>query len=154
IDELTDPVGPQIDASLLRLKLDHVDAFVFHGLSTLEGWRSIAAPGGGMEQLQKCVQAGKVRFRGISSHDPDTLRLAILSGLCDIVMFGLGPYIHPRYVLEILPLAKKMNVGTVCFKTFGAGKLVGDTTGYNQPLQGRPRGKVSSGGTDAQQGPL
>jgi hypothetical protein len=39
-------------------------------------------------------------------------------------------------------------VGTVCFKTFGAGKLLGDTAGYNQPLQLRPRGKLSSGGVD------
>jgi hypothetical protein len=36
----------------------------------------------------------------------------------------------------------------VCFKTFGAGKLLGDTAGYNQPLKARPRGKVSSGGSD------
>ncbi|HNQ88074.1 MAG TPA: hypothetical protein PKM73_05625 [Verrucomicrobiota bacterium] len=47
---------------------------------------------------------------------------------------------------EILPLACRHGVGTVCFKTFGAGKLLGDTTGYNQPLHPRPRGKFSSGG--------
>ncbi len=146
IDLLDDPVGRQVDASLGRLGLDHVDAFVFHGLSTVQGWRKIAAPGGGMEQLEKCISAGKVRFRGISSHDPDTLHEALSSGLCDIAMFPVGPYVHPRYVTEILPLAKKLNVGSVCFKTFGAGKLVGDTTGYNQPLADRPRGKVSSGG--------
>lgn len=147
IDELEQPVAAQIEASLSRLKLDHVDAFVFHGLSTVEGWKQIAAPGGGMEQLAKCVKAGKVRFRGISSHDPDTLKMALESGLCDIVMFAVGPYVHPRYVMETLPLAKKLGVGTVCFKTFGAGKLVGDTSGYNQPLSERPRGKASSGGS-------
>jgi aryl-alcohol dehydrogenase-like predicted oxidoreductase len=153
IDLLDDPVGPQVDASLSRLQLDHVDAFVFHGLSTVEGWRKIAAPGGGMDQLKQCVDQGKVRFRGISSHDPDTLREALNSGLCDIVMFAVGPYVHPRYVLEILPLARKLNVGTVCFKTFSAGKLVGDTTGYNQPLADRPRGKISSGGSDSSNEP-
>jgi hypothetical protein len=51
-------------------------------------------------------------------------------------------------VSEILPLARRKNVGTVCFKTFGAGKLLGDTTGYNQPMQERPRGKFSSGGQE------
>jgi len=39
-------------------------------------------------------------------------------------------------------------VGTVCFKTFGAGKLLGDTEGYQRPLSQRPRGKLSSGGQD------
>lgn len=37
-------------------------------------------------------------------------------------------------------------MGTVCFKTFGAGRLQGDMAGYNQPL--RQRGKLSLGGTD------
>jgi len=44
--------------------------------------------------------------------------------------------------------AKAKGTGTVCFKTFGAGKLLGDTEGYSRPLQARPRGKISSGGTD------
>jgi hypothetical protein len=69
-------------------------------------------------------------------------------------MFPVGPYVDDRYVMEILPLARQHNVGTVCFKTFGAGKLLGDTEGYNQPLSNRPRGKLSSGGNDAGAGTL
>jgi aryl-alcohol dehydrogenase-like predicted oxidoreductase len=149
IDHHEAPVTPQIEASLRRLGLDHTDAFVFHGLSSLETWHKITAPGGGMDELARCIEAGKTRFRGISSHSPDVLRRAIPSGLCDIVMFPVGAFVDARYVDEILPLAKQHGVGTVCFKTFGAGKLLADTTGYNRPLQARPRGKVSSGGTDA-----
>lgn len=63
-------------------------------------------------------------------------------------MFPIGPFVDRRYETEILPLAKAKGVGTVCFKTFGAGKLLGDTEGYSRPLQSRPRGKVSSGGAD------
>jgi hypothetical protein len=58
------------------------------------------------------------------------------------------PFVDERYITETLPLAQARGVGTICFKTFGAGKLLGDTTGYNQPLQLRPRGKLSSGGVD------
>jgi aryl-alcohol dehydrogenase-like predicted oxidoreductase len=146
IDHHEQPVAPQVDGSLARMKLDHAELFVFHGLSTMEGWRKAAAPGGAMEELGSCVKAGKVRFRGISSHHPEVLREAIGSGLCDVVLFAVGPFCDPRYVDEILPLARSKRVGTVCFKTFGAGKLVGDTTGYNRPLKARPRGKISSGG--------
>jgi hypothetical protein len=46
----------------------------------------------------------------------------------------------------VLPRAKSLGVGKACFTTFGVGKMVGDPTGYNQPLKARPRGKVSSGG--------
>ena len=148
IDELDHPVAPQIEASLHRLRLDATDAFVFHALNTMEAYDRLTAPGGGFEQLDACVKAGKTRFRGISSHHPDVLRAALEAGVCDLVMFPLGPFVDERYVAEILPLARQKSVGTVCFKTFGAGKLVGDTTGYNQPLQLRPRGKISSGGAE------
>jgi hypothetical protein len=86
--------------------------------------------------------------RGLGAQPRGFLRAALGAGACDVVLFPLGPFVDPRYVADVLPLAKSLGVGTVCFKTFGAGKLVGDTTGYNQPLKSRPRGKVSSGGTD------
>jgi len=73
----------------------------------------------------------------------------IRSGLCDVVMFAVGPFCDRRYIVEALPLARRQQVGTVCFKTFGAGKLLGDTSGYGQPLAERPRGKFSSGGSAA-----
>ncbi len=148
IDELNDPVEPQIDASLQRLQLNYTDAFVFHNLSSMKTLATLTQSGGGFDQLAACIKAGKTRFRGISSHNPEVLRAAINAGLCDIVMFSVGPFVDARYVTEILPLAKTHQVGTVCFKTFGAGKLLGDTSGYNQPLQLRPRGKLSSGGVD------
>ncbi len=148
LDELEADVEPQIDASLRRLQLDHTDAFVFHNLSSLETLERLQQPGGGFEQLAGCIQAGKTRFGGIASHNPDVLQAAISAGLCDIVMFPVGAFVDQRYIHNILPLAKSRGVGTVCFKTFGAGKLVGDTIGYNQPLQQRPRGKISSGGQE------
>ena len=148
IDHHDRPVGPQIDESLDRLRLDFTDAFVFHNLSSLDVFDRLCQPGGGFDQIADAVKSGKSRFRGISSHNPDVLRAALEAGVCDIVMFPLGPFVDSRYVTEALPLARARGVGTVCFKTFGAGKLVGDTTGYNQPLKSRPRGKVSSGGTD------
>jgi aryl-alcohol dehydrogenase-like predicted oxidoreductase len=148
IDELEAPVGPQIDASLGRLGLGYADAFVFHNLSSLETYERLITAGGGFDQLAECIAAGKARFAGISSHDPDVLHAAISSGRCDVVMFPVGPFVDERYVTDILPLAHAHAVGTVCFKTFGAGKLLGDTAGYNQPLRSRPRGKISSGGAD------
>ena len=113
----------------------------------METFERLARPGGGFDQLADCVRAGKARFRGISSHNPGVLLAALDAGLCDVVMFPVGPFVDPRYVTEVLPAARGRGVGTVCFKTFGAGKLLGDTAGYNQPLQLRPRGKLSSGGS-------
>jgi aryl-alcohol dehydrogenase-like predicted oxidoreductase len=148
IDHHDQPVAPQLDGSLRRLGLDRVDLAVFHSASSVEGWAQLKAPGGGCQQLEDCRRQGKCRFVGISSHDPDVLSDAIEGGLVDVVLFPVGPYVDRRFVDEVLPLAKRRGVGTVCFKTFGGGKLLGDTEGYSRPLSARPRGKVSSGGED------
>ena len=148
VDDLAAPVGPQVDASLGRLGLDYADAFVFHNLSSMAVFDRLCQSGGGFDQLADAVRAGKARFRGISSHDPDVMTAALAAGVCDVVLFPVGPFVDDRYVTDVLPLAGRLGVGTVCFKAFGAGKLLGDTAGYNQPLKVRPRGKVSSGGTD------
>ena len=149
VDQLQEPVAPQVEASLRRLGLETVDMFVFHSVSNLADWEQIAVPGGGMDQLARCVEEGKARFRGISSHHSDVLRVAIESDRCDVVMFAIGPFVHERYVNEILPLSRARQVGSICFKTFGAGKLLGVTSGYSRPLMARPRGKFSSGGAYA-----
>ena len=51
-----------------------------------------------VDRMMEQSKAGKLRFRGISSHDPEVLRVAIPSGLCDVVMFAIGPFVDPRYV--------------------------------------------------------
>jgi aryl-alcohol dehydrogenase-like predicted oxidoreductase len=148
IDHHDQPVARQVDESLHRLQMDMVDLFVMHGLSNMTGWEEATAQGGVFEQFYECRKSGKLRFLGISSHDPQVLKFAIRSGLCDVIMFAVGPYCDSRYIDVVLPLAQANNVGTVCFKTFGAGKLLGDTEGYGKPLKERPRGKFSSGGDD------
>jgi aryl-alcohol dehydrogenase-like predicted oxidoreductase len=151
IDHFDRPVGQQLTESIGRLRTEP-DLFVFHGVSSLEAWQKLTQPGGPFDELGDAVKAGKARFRGISCHHPDVLAAAIPSGLCDVVMFPVGPFVDARYVEQALPLARRHGVGTVCFKTFGAGKLLGDTSGYGRPLEARPRGKLSSGGVDRDDG--
>lgn len=139
VDHLSSPVLPQIDGSIERLGFAP-NAFVMHAVSDLAQWQALAAPGGAMAQLGDAIQAGRCRFRGISSHHPEVARAAIRSGLCDIILFAIGPHADERYASELLPLAQAHGVGTVCFKTFGAGKLLAPTGGYGQPL---PEGTVT-----------
>ncbi|MBI3723340.1 aldo/keto reductase, partial [bacterium] len=119
-------VRPQVETGLARMRISRIDLVVFHGLARLEQWRAIAQRGGSMEELGRLRDEGKVAFRGISAHDPEVLRAAILSGLCDAVLFPLGPSVDERYLLRVLPLARSCGVGTIAFKTFAAGKLLSD----------------------------
>ncbi len=134
IDRLDEEVLPQVDASIERLGFAP-DLFVFHSVSREHDWERR------MTELEAARAKGKCRFRGISSHDPDIVRRAIESRLCDVVMFAVGPYVDARYTDELLPLARERRVGVVSFKTLGAGKLVADSKGYGEPseMKGLPR---------------
>jgi aryl-alcohol dehydrogenase-like predicted oxidoreductase len=149
VDHVDQPVAPQVAGSLQRLGLPGVDLFVFHSVSALPAYERLVAPGGAWQELAACRAAGQCRFIGLSSHDPSVLRAALERGGADVLMFPIGPFVDARYRDEILPLAQRRGVGSVCFKTFGAGKLLGDSSGYGRPLVERPRGKLSSGGVDA-----
>jgi aryl-alcohol dehydrogenase-like predicted oxidoreductase len=125
-DHSVEQVRPQVETGLRRMDLQKIDAVVFHGLKHPDEWRAIAARGGPMEQLGRLVVEGLVGFRGVSAHHPDVLRAAILSDLCDVVLFPIGPSVDERYVRRVLPLARSRGVGTIAFKTFAAGKLLAD----------------------------
>lgn len=135
VDLLDRPVAPQVKESVARLGFPP-DAFVFHSVPNVTAWEALTARGGGFEQLA----AAFPRSRGVSSHDPEVVARAIDSGLCDVVMFAVGPFVDARY-LELVRVARERSVGTVCFKTFGAGKLVADSEGYGKPSSatGLPR---------------
>jgi aryl-alcohol dehydrogenase-like predicted oxidoreductase len=149
IDHLGAPVGPQLDGSLGRLGLPAVDLLALHSVSKPGDWELVSAPGGALDQVGEEVARGRARFRGLSSHDPDVLAAALDDGRCDVLLFPVGPFVHRRYVQEILPRAREQGVGTIGFKAFGAGKLLGDTEGYGKPLgqrpaQARPRDRMEA----------
>ena len=152
IDHFDRPVAAQAEGSLGRLQLPYVDAFVMHGVREPAQWDELVKPGGRFDELDQVVRDGQARFLGISAHHPEVLRRALESGRCDILLFPIGAFVDESYVNEILPMAKARGVGSVCFKTFGAGKLLGDTAGYGRPLEARPRGKWSSGGKEPSEG--
>jgi aryl-alcohol dehydrogenase-like predicted oxidoreductase len=148
IDELEKPVPPQVSQSLARLGRASVDCLAFHNVSSVAAYEALLARGA-LAELDECRRRGQCRFVGFSSHHPEVLERALAANWADILMFPVGPFVDRRYTDQILPRARQLGVGTVCFKTFGAGKLLGDTQGYGRPLAERPRGKLSSGGSDA-----
>lgn len=143
VDELDAPVALQLEASIARLGFAP-DAFVFHAVSSMESWEALATARGDHGFAGLTAATTSCRFRGISSHHPDVVRAAITSGLCEVVMFPIGPLVDPGYE-PLVALAREHGVATVCFKTFGAGKLVTDTEGYGKPSArtGLPRLSVS-----------
>jgi uncharacterized protein len=74
-----------LDNSLRMIQTDYIDLYQFHQVSTEEGWRAIAGPGGALEAARQAQKEGKIRHIGITSHSlPMALRLAQSDQFCSI----------------------------------------------------------------------
>ena len=125
----------QLAASLERLGTDHVDLLLQHGLGCQVQARHMAtvlSAEGSLEFLVRAKRRGLARFIGMSIHAPHDVALEALaeSAAWDVVM----PWINyvaraeMRAEIEILPMARKRNLGVVGMKVFGGrpGALAGD----------------------------
>ena len=54
--------------SLDRLRVDHIDLWQFHGLTSQTGWEKAMGPGGALEALIEARQEGLVRYLGVTGH--------------------------------------------------------------------------------------
>jgi len=111
-------VHSSIDGSLQRLGLDHVDLYYQHRVDPTV---PIEETVGAMAEL---VQAGKVRFLGLSEAGPETIRRAHA--------------VHPISALQsewslwsrdledgVVPVARELGIGIVAYSPLGRGFLTG-----------------------------
>jgi aryl-alcohol dehydrogenase-like predicted oxidoreductase len=109
------------DASLARLGTGHIDLYYQHRVDPTvpveETW-------GAMSEL---VTAGKVRYLGISEAAPATLRRA--HAVHPIAAAQYEYSLFSRDVEdELLPLARELGIGLVCYSPLGRGLLTGTLT--------------------------
>lgn len=123
-----------INQSLTRLRIDYIDLWQFHGVSSLEAYEKIIGPGGVMEAAQEALQAGKIRHIGISSHNPDLALQVVASGHFETLMFPFN-FVAREAADELIPLAKENDVGFIAMKPFGGSMLDNATLAIKYQLQ-------------------
>lgn len=75
---------------LTRLATDYIDIGMIHYVDSLEDWEAVA--GGPVMAYAREMQAqGKIRYIGLSSHNPAVAMQAVQSGLIDVLMFSVNP---------------------------------------------------------------
>ncbi|MDP9476933.1 MAG: aldo/keto reductase [Actinomycetota bacterium] len=113
-----DYVREACDASLSRLGVDHVDLYYQH---RVDPQTPIEETVGAMKEL---VEAGKVRYLGLSEAGPETLRRA--HAVHPIGALQSEYSLFTREVEdEILPTVRELGVGFVPYSPLGRGFLTG-----------------------------
>lgn len=108
--------------SLRTLKTDYFDVLYFHNLGgrVIEGAREAD---GVFAWLLRQKQAGKCRFVGVSGHNlPGRFPPFLETGDVDVLLVPVNYVDRHTYRFEedVLPIARKHDVGIVAMKVFGA----------------------------------
>ena len=124
-----DYVRKACDASLQRLGIDHIDLYYQHRVDTEtpveETW-------GAMREL---VEAGKVRYLGISEAAPETIRKA--HSVHSITALQTEYSLWSRDVEdEILPTVRELGIGFVAYSPLGRGFLTGQIQNFEDLPEG------------------
>jgi aryl-alcohol dehydrogenase-like predicted oxidoreductase len=57
-----------LERSLERLRIDHIDLWQMHGLTNPVGWETAMGPGGSLDAFLEARDKGLVRFLGVTGH--------------------------------------------------------------------------------------
>jgi predicted aldo/keto reductase-like oxidoreductase len=122
----------QIDESLRRLAIDHIDLLQHHEVIRFEDPDRIFAPGGAMEAVLDARKAGKIRFIGFTGHkDPHVhlymLQVAAAQGFrFDAVQMPLNVMdAHFRsFEKQVLPELVRQGIGVLGMKSMGSGVIL------------------------------
>ena len=114
-------IEKQLDASLRRLRVDHVDLYQCHRYDHDTPLEET------MEALSAAVRAGKVRYLGFSEWPVDKIRAAL-------AMPGVERFVssQPQYSLlwrapeqEVIPLCRDNGISQIVFSPLAQGVLTG-----------------------------
>jgi aryl-alcohol dehydrogenase-like predicted oxidoreductase len=107
-----------IDASLQRLRTDHVDVYMIH-------WPDPNTPfGETMAALDDIVQQGKARYIGVSNFRLAQLETCMRLRRIDVVQYGWNLF-DRRMQAEIFPWCRARDVGVMAYGSLAYGMLSG-----------------------------
>jgi predicted aldo/keto reductase-like oxidoreductase len=117
----------QIEDSLSRLKMDHIDLLQHHEVLRFDDADRIFAEGGAMEAFLDAKKAGKIRYIGFTGHKDPRVHLYMLEVAAkhgfklDTVQMPLNVMdAHFRsFAQMVLPKLVDMGIGVLGMKAFG-----------------------------------
>ncbi len=140
-------VRPAFEDLLARLGTDYIDLGMIHYVDTEEDWNALQ-DSAFMDYVKELKANGTIRHIGMSSHNPATAKLAVRSGLIEMLLFSINPafdmlpagedldelltegYQYDQALsginkerAELYQLCEEQNVGITVMKGFAGGRL-------------------------------
>ena len=135
----------QIDESLLRLNIDHIDLMQIHEVIRLEDPDLIFAPGGAAEAMLEAQKAGKIRYLGFTGHKDPIVHLRMLD-IAKQHNFPMHAVQLPINVMDahfrsftnqVLPRLVNEGIAPLAMKTFGSHAILDHVvkSGTSNPIE-------------------
>jgi aryl-alcohol dehydrogenase-like predicted oxidoreductase len=130
----------QIDESLTRLKVDHIDLLQHHEVLRYDDPDRIFSEGGSMEAVLAAKQAGKVRFIGFTGHKDPHIHLYMMD-VAQQQRFHFDTVQMPLNIMDahfrsfsqlVVPQAVKQQIAVLGMKCFGSGVIL--KSGVVEPI--------------------
>jgi predicted aldo/keto reductase-like oxidoreductase len=126
----------QLDESLQRLDVDHVDLWQFHENIRLEDPDRFFADGGAVEAMVEARKAGKIKYMGFTGHKDPSVHLRMLL-MAEKNNFSFDTAQMPLNVMdahfrsfekEVLPVLMRKQIGVLGMKSMGDKNILASKT--------------------------
>ncbi len=115
-------VEKHLKLSLERLAVECIDVYQFHGVSDQNTLEMVLAPDGPMAVVERAKAAGMVKHIGITSHQIDVAKKAVMTGRFETLMFPFN-FIASEAADELIPLCRRYDVGFIAMKPLAGGMI-------------------------------
>ena len=112
-----------VEASLKRLRTDHLDLLQLHGVSAKEDFAKWEGPTGVLKAMHKLRDEKVTRFLGVTGHESaEAMRRAIELFDFDTILTTFNPTARRKPFQElVIPLAREKKMGILAIKVMGGG---------------------------------
>lgn len=127
VNRTYDGARREMDESLARLAMDHVDLMFVHALDNDDDCRQVLNPRGVLRAMEEYRAAGRLRFIGVSGHWYRHNMERILreypfdAVLCPVGLFNLA--YQYSYLDAVVPVARARGCAVLGMKVFGSGRV-------------------------------
>ncbi len=116
----TAQIYDEVHESLRQLKMKKIDIYHLHGVSSMEDYEKVMAPGGAYEGLTRARDEGLIDHIGLTSHNLDVLARTIDEGRVAVIM-ACYSFLEPDAAARVFPLARANDIGVMAMKPFSGG---------------------------------